>query len=98
MAVAAPWANGLVERANRFIKSSLKKVANDQNNWSDYIPTDQYVLNNTYHSSVKTSPAIILFGDHQRLHIDAELVKCLNEIAKIELNFDKIRNDSWDIA
>ncbi|KYQ51403.1 Pro-Pol polyprotein [Trachymyrmex zeteki] len=28
VAVASPWANGLVERVNRFIKSSLKKLLN----------------------------------------------------------------------
>lgn len=29
VAVAAPWANGLVERINRFLKSSLKKVVDE---------------------------------------------------------------------
>lgn len=96
VAVAAPWANGLVERANRFIISSLKKVVSSQVNWSNHIVMIQYVINNSYHSSIKTSPAKMLFGIHQRLHIDAELVKCLNDIAKVDLNKD--RNTNWDIA
>lgn len=58
----------------------------------------QYVINNTFHSSIKSSAAKILFGDHQRLHTDAELVKRLNEIAKVEFDLNKIRNDTWDIA
>jgi len=30
VAVAAPWANGLVERINRFLKASLRKIVEDQ--------------------------------------------------------------------
>lgn len=33
IAVAAPWANGLVERINRFLKSSLKKLIEDPSSW-----------------------------------------------------------------
>ena len=32
VAVAASWANGLVKRVNRFLKSSLRKVVDDQFN------------------------------------------------------------------
>lgn len=31
IAVAFPWANGLVERANRFLKSSLTKMISEPN-------------------------------------------------------------------
>jgi len=43
IAVAAPWANGLVERVNKFLKSSLKKVVETQSDWSSHIFTIQYV-------------------------------------------------------
>jgi len=46
IAVAAPWANGLVERVNRFLKSSLKKLVEDQNRWPSQLSIVQYVINN----------------------------------------------------
>lgn len=45
VAVVAP-ANGLVERINRFLKSSLKKISEDQQSWSSHIGIIQYVFNN----------------------------------------------------
>lgn len=33
VAVAAPWTNGVVERVNRFLKSSLKKLVEDPTSW-----------------------------------------------------------------
>lgn len=33
IAVASPWANGLVERVNRFLKSCLKKMVDSPDNW-----------------------------------------------------------------
>jgi len=37
---------------NRFLKSSLKKVVEDTKNWSSQLNVIQYVINNTYHSSI----------------------------------------------
>lgn len=37
VAVAALWANGLIERVNRFVKASFKKVVEDQETWSSHI-------------------------------------------------------------
>ncbi|CAL1672503.1 unnamed protein product [Lasius platythorax] len=45
--VAAPLANGLVERINRFLKSSLKKIVSDQQLWDTHLNTVQYVINNS---------------------------------------------------
>ena len=58
VAVAVPWANGLVERVNRFLKSSLRKVVDDQLNWTDSLSLIQYTINNTYHSAIKCSDAL----------------------------------------
>lgn len=41
IAVAAAWASGLLERINRFLKSSLKKVIDGQLNWNDYLNSIQ---------------------------------------------------------
>lgn len=98
VAVAAPWANGLVERINRFLKSSLKKVVDDQLLWSSHIDTIQYVINNTYHTALKASPAKLLFGYDQRNHSDSQLTQYLLNIAKVELNYIKERDDARKIA
>lgn len=90
VAVAAPWANELVERVNRFLKSSLKKVLEDDQAWDAHLDMVQYVINNAYHSSVRATPAKLLFGVDMRNHPDAELVRFLNDFAKTE--FD-VQND-----
>jgi len=98
VAVAAPWANGLVERINRFIKSSLRKLVDIPETWSTYVPTIQYVINNTFHSSLKSTPAKLLFGTDKKEHCDSTLVNFLNDLAKVELNFEQNRNVVRDIA
>lgn len=55
VAVAAPWANGIVERVNRFLKSSLTKLIDDASEWKLHLPKMQYIVNNTYHS-VRRAP------------------------------------------
>lgn len=98
VAVAAPWANGLVERINRFLQSSLRKVIDNQNNWSDKISSIQYTINNTYHKSIKTTPSMLLLGYDQRNHADATLITFLNNFAKVELNYDLSRENSRNLA
>jgi len=58
----------------------------------------QYVINNTYHKSLKASPTKILFGCDQSSHSDAKLVKYLNEIAKSDFQLEEIREQARDIA
>lgn len=98
VAVAAPWANGLVERINRFLKSSLKKIVSDQQLWDTHLSTVQYVINNSFHSSLKSSPAKLLLGFDQRCHADNKLVDFLNKTADIELNPVSERDSSREIA
>lgn len=83
--MAAPWANGLVERVNRFLKSSLCKLTDEPQDWCDNLDTVQYVLNNTYHSSLKSSPSKLLLDYNQRNHDDVTLVDCLKKIAEKEI-------------
>lgn len=45
VAVATPQANGIVERVNKFLKSSLKRVTENTDNWSVHLDTVQYVIN-----------------------------------------------------
>ncbi|XP_071628367.1 uncharacterized protein [Temnothorax longispinosus] len=98
VAVAAPWANGMVERVNRFLKSSLKKLVDEQQFWNIHLDTVQYVMNNTYHKSLGASPSKILLGIEQRNNADVKLVDFLREIAGIELDIQKSREASRDLA
>jgi len=52
----------------------------------------QYVINNTCHTSTKTSPSKLLLGYDQRNHSDAELVKFFNRIINSSPDCDKVRN------
>lgn len=81
VAVAAPWANGLVERVNRYLKSSLRKMVDDHSNWSNSLPELQYIINNTFHSSIKNTPSKLLLGYDKRNHSDFPLIKFLKNLA-----------------
>lgn len=98
VAVAAPWANGVVEKVNNLIAASLRKTIDDINKWGIYVPTVQYVLNNTFHKSLKSSPAKILFGYDQASHADIKLVKFLNKVAKNDFNIQENCEQTRDIA
>lgn len=69
------WANGLAERSNRFLKSSLTKLSNDSE-WKFYLDKVQYVVNNSFNSSIKTTPSKL--GYDQRKHADSELIQLVN--------------------
>lgn len=58
----------------------------------------QYVINNTYHSSARTTLSKLLFGVKMRNHPDAELVNFLNSIAKIDLNVQRDRDIVRELA
>ncbi|KYQ54167.1 Pro-Pol polyprotein [Trachymyrmex zeteki] len=98
IAVAAPWANGLVERVNRFLKSSLKKLVNDQRDWELCLEIVQYVFNNTRHSVLKISPSRLLLGYDQRNNTDSDLVEFLNKIAGVEKDFSLEREKDRELA
>lgn len=59
-AVASPWANGQVERVNRFLKSTLAKICEESVNWKIKLGKVQFVLNNTLHKSI--TPSKLLLG------------------------------------
>lgn len=82
VAVATPWANDLVERINRFLKASLKKMINDQITWSNKIKDLQYIINNTYHTSIKDTPSKLLLGYDMKNHSDYKLTQFLTNLHK----------------
>lgn len=97
-AVAAPWANGIVERVNRFLKSSLRKLIEDPTSWHTWLGATQYVINNTYHSSLKSSPSRLFLGYDQRGHTDSKLVRSLDNLARVKLDTESVRQDAQRLA
>lgn len=89
----------MVERINRFLKSSLKKLVENQPCWNTHVEHIQYVINNTYHSTLKASPSKLLFGYDQRNHCDSQLTcQYLHKLVNVEINFDEQRNKARDIV
>jgi len=86
-----------VERLNKFLKSSLKKVVEDTKNWSTQFNVIQYVIN-TYHSSINASPSKILFGVEIQNQADTELIRFLNGIVESELSFEQDRDVARQLA
>jgi len=94
VAVAAPWANGMVERINRFLKNSLIKVLSAPEEWEIKLGRLQYTLNNTFHASIKTTPSKLLLGYHQRCHEDYEMTRLTKALAETDndLGVEELRN------
>lgn len=98
VAVASPWANGLAERANRFLRTSLVKTMDKPNAWKQYFRSVQYVINNTVNSSVKSTPCKVLLGYEQRNHSDSSLKDLIEQLAKIEIDIEKERQHARDVT
>ena len=92
------WANGLVERINRFLKSSFKRILDEPNDWEDHLSRLQYVINNNFHAVIKTTPSKLMLGYEQRGHMDRDLSEFINMLAKTNKNFEKERETTRDIA
>ena len=61
-----PQDNGIIERANKEIMRHLRSIVLDKrvkNTWSTYLPFVQRIMLYTYHSSIGTYPARVLYGD-----------------------------------
>lgn len=98
VAVAAPWANGKVERVNRFLKSSLKKLIDEPRDWKSHLSTAQYVLNNTVHSAIKMSPSKLFLGYELRNQTDAVLTEFLNSLIEADSNIVTEREVNRNVA
>jgi hypothetical protein len=64
-----PTANSIVERVNRAILEKLRDmvfektlVKHSESQWTDLLPLAQRIINGSFHSSIGTSPASVLFG------------------------------------
>lgn len=98
VAVASPWANGLVERINRFIINTFKRIVVDPERWEELLGTIQYVTNNTYHSVIKATPSKLLLGYDQRNHSDRILAKYVDELTKVDSDLQIERSKQREIS
>jgi len=98
VAVASPWANGIIERVNRFLKSSLVKLIENPSDWINCIESVQYTLNNTVNSSLKTSPSKMLLGYDQSQHSDRDLKRYIDCLLEIESDPQEQRKVFRDTA
>lgn len=98
VAVASPWANGQVERINRFLKSTLAKTTDDPTDWKTKLCDVQYVLNNTYNKSIDATPSDLLLGYSQRKHSDKDLCEVIDTLTKIEIDISEKRTAMRDNA
>lgn len=66
--------------------------------WSSCLESVQYVINNTFHSSLKASPSKLLLGYEQRNHADSTLINYLEKISKSNLDLDSERDLRRQVA
>jgi len=97
-AVVSPWANGAVECVNRFLKSTLAKIVDDPSDWAKKLGRAQYILNNTFHKSINTTPSKLLLGCDQRNASDKELRHYIEKLILIDTNLEDERNELRDTA
>lgn len=96
-AVQSPQANGQVERVNRVIKSMLSKKTDRTNHadWVKMLSQATFALNNTVHSSTKTTASRLLYGVDQRGQIVDHMTEYLQEKTPTpQRNLEKMREEA----
>ncbi|KYQ53511.1 hypothetical protein ALC60_00037, partial [Trachymyrmex zeteki] len=56
------------------------------------------IINNTYHTSIKSTPSKLLLGYDQRNHADAKLVDYLIKLTKTDLHYAEDREQARQLA
>nr|XP_012147359.1 PREDICTED: uncharacterized protein LOC105663389 [Megachile rotundata] len=93
-AVASPWANGQVERVNRFLKSTLAKITEQPRQWKDCLGLVQYVINNTFHKAINSTPSKHLFGFDQWRVKDEHLWSLIDAWQALDRNYVEVRTNT----
>jgi len=98
VAIAAPWANDTVERINRFLKNIMTKLISSPSEWGKEMGYLQYIINNTYHSAIKSTPAKLMIGIDQRCHGDACFARFVESLKNVDTDLESIRDQARDQA
>lgn len=87
-----------MERINRFLKSTLTKIISDPDDWTEKLGKVQYIINNTFHKSINTTPSKLLLGYDQKNCSDKELRQYFNELLSIDKDLEQERSELRDTA
>lgn len=87
-AVASPWANGQIERVNRFLKSTLSKLTDKPEDWKNVIGKVQFVINNTLNKSINMTPSKMLLNYDQQQNSDNELQALIERLTCIDIDIE----------
>jgi len=97
-AVASPWANGQVERVNRFLKTTLSKTVNDPCEWKLDLYAVQHIINNTLNKSINSTPSKLLLGYEQRCKDDKNLRLLIDKLRDMDLDYSGEREKARELA
>ena len=65
-----PQANGQVERFNRTLVNSLRKMTEGQRDWDEFIAPTLFAYRTTPQTTIKISPFMVTYGREARLPVD----------------------------
>jgi len=88
----------MIERVNRYLKSSLTKAVNSDEDWEGQLSLVQYAINNTHNSAINTSPSRLLLGYDQRSHGDKNIKNYIDTLIQIDNNPSEQREEARGIA
>ncbi|KAK2577578.1 hypothetical protein KPH14_012859 [Odynerus spinipes] len=88
-----PRSNGQVERVNRFLRSILAKLSSDAD-WAKALSKAEFSINNSLHSSIGTTPSILLFGAEQYGFADDDLRNYLQSLQETPDDREKLRDSA----
>lgn len=58
-----PQSDGQTERVNRVVEDTLRSyVTGDQTDWYTHLPMVEFAINNSYHTSIRTTPFRLNYG------------------------------------
>ena len=65
-----PQSNGISERSHKAMQNCLSCLAKNTKQWHKYLPLYNLFYNNSFHETIKTTPAFLIFGRNINLPYD----------------------------
>ena len=94
-----PQSNGAVERANRTVKTMLRKVVQDnEEEWDRFLPMVIFAYNETPHESTSFSPFELIFGANPRGPLDILRREIITQDSKDKTAYEIVTNTREEIA
>lgn len=89
--VASLWANGQIERVNRFLKFILSKIIDDHSDWNKVLGKTQFVINSTLNKTINSTPSKVFLGYDQRQSEDHGLRMMIEQLIEVDSDITKTR-------